>query len=159
MLMVVVAVVLHAERVLLVQEAKQSVRGTWNLPGGRVEPGEGLADAMQREIAEEAGIAVELKGLLFADQVLAGGARGDCRMRFVFLAEPEGLELKSRADEHSLQAQWFRHHELTTLPLRNAHVVEMVELAARRPTLLPMSSVRARLGDAPQRLLSVAAQR
>ena len=150
--MVVVAVVQHAERVLLVQEAKQSVRGTWNLPGGRVEPGEGLADAMQREIAEEAGIAVELQGLLFADQVLACGSGAECRMRFVFLAEPRSLDVKSRADEHSLQAQWVRYSELTTLPLRNPHVVEMVELAALRPTLLPMSSVRARLGDAPHRL-------
>jgi 8-oxo-dGTP diphosphatase len=159
MLMVVVAVVQHAERVLLVQEAKQSVRGTWNLPGGRVEPGEGLADAMEREIWEEAGIGVELQGLLFADQVLSCGPGAECRMRFVFMAEPKSLELKERADEHSLQAQWYRQSELATLPLRNAHVIEMVELAARRPTLLPMSSVRARQGDAPQRLLSAAGQR
>lgn len=151
MLMVVVAVVQHAERVLLVQEAKPSVRGTWNLPGGRVEPGEGLADAMLREIAEEAGIPVELKGLLFADQVLACGSGSECRMRFVFAAEPKSFDIKSRPDEHSLQAQWFRHSELATLPLRNPHVVEMVQLAALRPALLPMSSVRVRSGDAPQK--------
>ena len=159
MLMVVVAVVQHAERVLLVQEAKHSVRGKWNLPGGRVEPGEGLADAMLREIVEEAGIAVELKGLLFADQVLSCGSGGECRMRFVFAAEPNSFEIKARPDEHSLQAQWFRHSELSSLQLRNPHVVEMVQLAALRPTLLPMSSVRARFGDAPQKLAAAGGQR
>lgn len=159
MLMVVVAVIQHAERVLLVQEAKQSVRGTWNLPGGRVEPGEGLADAMVREIAEEAGIAVELKGLLFADQVLACGSGAECRMRFVFVAEPRSFELKSQPDEHSLQAQWVRHSELSTLPLRNPHVVEMAQLAALRPTLLPMSSVRVRQADAPVKLAAAGGSR
>ena len=152
MLMVVVAVVQQAERVLLVQEAKQSVRGTWNLPGGRVEPGEGLEDAMLREIAEEAGITVALKGLLFADQVLACGSGSECRMRFVFAAEPKSFEIKSRPDEHSLQAQWFRHSELTSLPLRNPHVLEMVQLAAQQPALLPMSSMRVRMSDASPKL-------
>jgi hypothetical protein len=71
-------------------------------------------------------------------------------MRFVFVAEPKSVERKTCADEHSLRSQWYRQSELTTLPLRNTHVVEMVELAARRPTLLPMSAVRARLNDAPR---------
>jgi len=38
-------------------------------------------------------------------------------------------------------------------------VTEMVELAALHPGLLPMSSVRVRMGDAPQRHLALAAQR
>jgi 8-oxo-dGTP pyrophosphatase MutT (NUDIX family) len=114
---------------------------------------------MEREIWEEAGIGVQLKGLLFADQVLSCGTGGECRMRFVFLAEPKSLEVKARPDEHSLQAQWVRQSELATLPLRNVHVIEMAELAALHPPLLPMSSVRARHGDAPQRLLAAAGQR
>ncbi|MET0384567.1 MAG: NUDIX domain-containing protein [Polyangiales bacterium] len=148
MLLVVVAVIQHAERILMVQEAKARALGTWNLPGGRVEPGEGLAAAMLREIQEEAGVAVALRGLLFADQVLAGGAGGGPRMRFVFMAEPLTFTLKSHPDEHSLRAQWFSRSELPSLPLRNPHVVEMVDFATQNPQLLPMSSLRARAGDA-----------
>jgi 8-oxo-dGTP diphosphatase len=34
--------------------------GRWELPGGKVEPGEADAEALHREIAEELGVAVEL---------------------------------------------------------------------------------------------------
>jgi ADP-ribose pyrophosphatase YjhB (NUDIX family) len=148
MLLVALAVVMHAERILLVQEAKASVRGSWNLPGGRVEPGEGVVAAVLREVQEEAGIAVQLKGLLFTDQVLPEADTSESRVRFVFVAEPQSLQakLKAHEDEHSLGARWFSRTELPRLTLRNRYVIEMVDLAARSPQLLPMSSLRAR-GD------------
>ncbi len=34
--------------------------GGWELPGGKVEPGEGTVDALHREIAEELGVRIEL---------------------------------------------------------------------------------------------------
>ncbi|MEY4578917.1 MAG: hypothetical protein RL701_3620 [Pseudomonadota bacterium] len=158
MLMVAIVVLLHAERILLVQEAKPRVRGTWNLPGGRVEPGEALTDAALRETQEEAGLSVHLRGLLFADQVLGDAYSGESRMRFVFVADPaelpdpasgSELRVKTQPDEHSLCARWFSRHELSGLSLRNRYVIEMVDLAARAPQLLPMTSVRARFGDIP----------
>lgn len=150
-LLVALAVVKDAERILLVQEAKAGVRGTWNLPGGKVEPGEGIVPAVLREIREEAGsgLDVHLKGLLFMDQVVTDGQTSESRVRFVFLAEPRGSgasQLKLHEDEHSLGARWFTRSELAGLQLRNRYVIEMVDLAARSPQLLPMSSLRAR-GD------------
>lgn len=146
-LMVALAVVMHAERILLIEEAKPGIRGTWNLPGGRVEPGEGLVDAVLREVQEEAGLAVQLKGLLYLDQVQTNGVTSESRLRFVFVAEPDpgsAQQYKTQADEHSLGARWFQRAELASLPLRNRYVLEMAELAARAPQLLPISSLRAR---------------
>src|SRR5262245_40767845 len=119
MLMVVLAVVMRNDEMLLIQEAKPDVRGTWNLPGGRVEPGESLPDATVREVREEAGIEVELTGLLFMDQLLPNGTSAPNRLRFVFRAEAISGRLKARADEHSLRAAWFKPSELAGLPLRN----------------------------------------
>lgn len=149
MLMVVVVVVQEAERFLMVQEAKTHVAGTWNLPGGRVEQGEGLADAAVREVREEAGVDVALSGLMFVDQVLATLPGAESRMRFVFQAELRSRLLKSQPDEHSLGAAWCTRADIANLPLRSPTVLEMVDLASRSAALLPMPALRARPAENP----------
>lgn len=54
-------------RLLMVQRANEPGKGKWSLPGGRVEHGELLADAVRREIREETGLEIdvgELAGIL-----------------------------------------------------------------------------------------------
>ncbi|XP_025898144.1 8-oxo-dGDP phosphatase NUDT18 [Nothoprocta perdicaria] len=82
----VVLAVLYNERdeVLLVQEAKAECRGKWYLPAGRMEPGEGIAAAVRREVREETGLECEPLTLLALEE------RGTAWMRFVFLARPTG---------------------------------------------------------------------
>lgn len=46
------------QRLLLVRRAKPPALGEWSVPGGRVEPGETMAEAVIREVKEETGIAV-----------------------------------------------------------------------------------------------------
>ena len=50
-------------RLLLVKRGRGVAAGRWSLPGGRLEPGESLVEAVARELAEETGIAVEVGAL------------------------------------------------------------------------------------------------
>jgi 8-oxo-dGTP diphosphatase len=54
------AIVIHDDALLMVQRANDPGKGLWSLPGGRVEHGEFLADALRREVKEETGLEVEV---------------------------------------------------------------------------------------------------
>ena len=64
-------VLIRDEQLLLV---RQNNRDFWVLPGGTLEPGEGMADCAAREMKEETGLDVAIDGLLYvADFVRADG--------------------------------------------------------------------------------------
>src|SRR5690606_16017263 len=49
------AAILHEGRFLLVKRGRAPALGLYAFPGGRVEPGETLAEAVRREVIEETG--------------------------------------------------------------------------------------------------------
>ncbi|MCL4535926.1 MAG: NUDIX hydrolase [Bacteroidetes bacterium] len=53
-------IVLKGDEVLLIQRGKAPSYGRWSIPGGAVELGETLQEALVREVCEECGIEVEV---------------------------------------------------------------------------------------------------
>lgn len=66
----VAIVILKEDKILLVQHKKKG-RKYWLLPGGRVEFGETLFEAIQREIWEEANIKIKVGNLLFISDAIS----------------------------------------------------------------------------------------
>jgi 8-oxo-dGTP diphosphatase len=58
------AIAVADDRLLMVRRGRGPAAGEWSVPGGRVEPGECLAEAVVRELAEETGIEGVCAGLV-----------------------------------------------------------------------------------------------
>ncbi len=58
----------HPTRLLAARRtAPPELAGGWELPGGKVDPGESAIEALHREIREELGVTVRLGGVLAAE--------------------------------------------------------------------------------------------
>lgn len=85
------AVIVHDGRVVLIQRGKEPMRGRWVVPGGTVELGESLEEAVVREVLEETGLTVQPEEVVLVfDRILkdAGVVRHhyviiDYRCRYV----------------------------------------------------------------------------
>jgi 8-oxo-dGDP phosphatase len=65
---IVAAVLINDQgEVLMMQEAKSTCAGQWYLPAGRMEPGEDITEAAQREVLEETGLHFQLTTLLMVE--------------------------------------------------------------------------------------------
>jgi 8-oxo-dGTP diphosphatase len=79
------AAIFHAGRVLIVRRGTPPMQGVFTLPGGGVELGETLEQAIVREVREETGLAIEPIALAGYRQVIARDADGGIERHFVIL--------------------------------------------------------------------------
>ena len=70
------AAIFRDGKILLVRRARSPARGSYSLPGGRVEFGETLHTALHREVAEETGLKIAIAGLAGWREVVPGAGGG-----------------------------------------------------------------------------------
>jgi ADP-ribose pyrophosphatase YjhB (NUDIX family) len=70
------AAIFRDGKILLVRRARVPARGVYTLPGGRVEFGETLTEALTREIAEETQLTIDIVGLAGWREALPAQAGG-----------------------------------------------------------------------------------
>ncbi|MBR2656238.1 MAG: NUDIX hydrolase [Loktanella sp.] len=134
-----IAVVLHQDRVLLVQRKKAPDAGLWGFPGGHVEAGETALAAAARELAEETGvIATPLRYLTNLDIIRhdpAGALQFHFLLAVVLCDYVSGTPVA--ADDVS-DAGWFGTDDRANLPT-SANVSDIIALAySTTPTIGPI---------------------
>ena len=70
------AAIFRDGKILLVRRARSPAKGFYSLPGGRVEFGESLHQALHREVDEETGLKIAILGLAGWREVLPGTGGG-----------------------------------------------------------------------------------
>lgn len=85
-ILAVSAAIFRNRQVLLVRRARAPARGLFTLPGGVVEVGETLVDAVIREVAEETGLSVAPATIAGYREVVDRDSHGRVERHFVILA-------------------------------------------------------------------------
>ncbi len=112
------AVIVADGRALLIRRGQSPLLGEWSLPGGVLECGETLREAVIREAREETGLVVEADEMLGVYERVIRGDDGRVRYHYVlidFLCRPMEGELKAASD--AAEAAWFSREELPALKL------------------------------------------
>ncbi len=111
--------------VLLVERGRDPFQGQYALPGGFVDYGEDIADAIDREIAEETG----LTGLSFRQFRTFGSPGRDPRghtVSVVYVAVLQGEAPQVVGGDDAASADWFDVSELPDLAFDHAHILGKV---------------------------------
>jgi mutator protein MutT len=107
------AIALDGERLLLVRRGRRPAAGRWSVPGGRVEAGETLAEAVVRELTEETG----LEGV--CDELVGWVERIETEDHYVILDFRVTIvsSIRPAAGDDADEAAWFPLNDVPDLPL------------------------------------------
>jgi 8-oxo-dGTP diphosphatase len=108
------ALIFEGRSILLVERAKEPLKGYWSLPGGIVEAGEKLDAAIRREVLEETGLEIEPVALFEIFERIMPDAEGRPEYHYVlmdYLCRVTGGQLEAASDVS--RAVWATEQELS----------------------------------------------
>ena len=110
------AIVFKDDRVLLVRRGKPPAEDLWAIPGGRVEIGETLQQAAEREILEETAITIRAGVPVYTFDVIERDPQGHIRFHYVIVdLTADYVRGQPRAGDDASAARWIASDELATL--------------------------------------------
>jgi 8-oxo-dGTP diphosphatase len=131
-ILAVSASILRDGKVLVVRRARKPARGVYTLPGGGVEVGETLIEAVKREVREETALEVEPVALAGQREVIVRDAAGRVERHFVILSFAcRWLAGEPTLNEELDDARWLKPDELAGLTTTEG-LAEIVAAAVER---------------------------
>lgn len=131
------AAIVRDGEVLVVRRARAPMQGLFTLPGGKVEGGETLTEAVQREVREETGLVIEVGGLAGYREAIVRDQADRVQRHFVILAfAARWLAGEPRPNEEIAEFRWLRPSALAGLPTTEG-LAEIVATAFEKLELTP----------------------
>jgi mutator protein MutT len=124
------AVVVDGERVLLAKRGNEPLKGRWSLPGGGVEIGETLENALMREVREETGLVVSVGPVLEVLDRIHAAADGRVEFHYVivdYLCRASNPD-EARAASDAADVRWAPAAQLEAFGLTDK-VAEVIRKA------------------------------
>lgn len=123
------ALIFDGPRLLIVERGREPLRGYWSLPGGGVETGERLTEAIAREVLEETGLVVHPERIFEIFERLMHDDDGRTEYHYVlidYLCRVTGGQLMPGDDVSD--ARWVTRAELAEYQLTEG-TLEVIERA------------------------------
>ena len=107
------AAIIRDGKVLVTRRARGPALGIWTMPGGVVEAGETLTEALKREIHEETQLTIEPVALAGHREVVIRDVAGKVSRHFVILCfATRWVAGEPTLNEELSEARWIRPSEL-----------------------------------------------
>ncbi|HBV87674.1 MAG TPA: NUDIX hydrolase [Desulfosporosinus sp.] len=144
----------HEEKVLLVQRAHNPGKGVWTIPGGYVNQGESIGEAIVREIQEETGIETKPLSIIALRDRPSNSPSEKHDVYIIFMMTMLGGTLHAQLEEVSNlgfftleECQTFKIPSLTLSAIQASHSISRglvlntnADLIGRLSTLYQISS-------------------
>lgn len=114
------------------ERGREPLKGYWSLPGGILELGESLDEAIRREVLEETGLVIEPVAVVEIFERVMRDGEGRVEYHYVlvdYLCRVTGGELCA-ADDAS-RAEWFERDQLPGLKLTQGSLPVIEKAFAR----------------------------
>lgn len=110
------ALIFQRDCILMVERGGEPLKGWWSIPGGLVETGELLEDAIRREVREETGLEIKPAGMLQIFERIMRDSQDAAEYHYVlidYVCRVRGGTL--RAGDDVSRAEWVRRPDLKKL--------------------------------------------
>jgi 8-oxo-dGTP diphosphatase len=137
------AIVLDGNRVVLVKRAHEPLKGEWSVPGGAVDVGETLEQAIRREVKEETCLDVEVGPIVDVLDRIRYDSSGRVKFHYVlvdFLCRPLSGMLQCASD--ATEAAWADREDLARYGVAEEILTVIDKAIARRATAWTPREVR-----------------
>ena len=117
------AIVFRNNRVLLVRRGQAPSQDLWAIPGGRVELGETLQEAAEREILEETGITIRALDPVYTFDYIERDGSARPRFHYVIVdLQADFVGGETRAGDDAAEVRWAAAEDLANLKVSSKTV-------------------------------------